>query len=96
MKVRYTRRALLDLVNIADYISERNPSAAIKVETAIRSSIDLLADFPMLGRNLPELHARALGVPRYPYTAYYRIKDEKISILHVRDNRRRPLERGDL
>jgi len=96
MRVRYTRRALSDLVKIADYIGERNPSVAIKVETAIRSSIGLLADFPMLGRNRPELNARALGVPRYPYTAYYRIKGEEISILHIRDDRRRPLERSDL
>jgi plasmid stabilization system protein ParE len=30
MKVRYTRRATNDLAAIADYIHERNPSAAIK------------------------------------------------------------------
>jgi plasmid stabilization system protein ParE len=46
MRVRHTRQALADLVAIADYIPERNPTAAVKVETAIRSSIDVLADFP--------------------------------------------------
>jgi plasmid stabilization system protein ParE len=68
MRVRYTRQALADLVAIADYIGERNPKAAVKVETAIRSSIDLLADFPRLGRDRPDLEARALGIPRYSYT----------------------------
>jgi plasmid stabilization system protein ParE len=68
MKVRYTRRATADLAGLGDYLRKRNPAAAIAVETAIRSIIGLLADFPKLGRNRPELDARSLGVPRYPYT----------------------------
>ena len=96
MRVRYTRQALADLLAIADYIRERNPTAAVKVETAIRSSIDLLADFPGLGRDRPDLQARALGIPRYAYTAYYRIEDEEVWIVHIRDDRRRPVESSDL
>jgi toxin ParE1/3/4 len=96
MRVRHTRQALADLVAIADYIRERNPTAAVKVETAIRSSIDVLADFPRLGRDRPDLEARALGIPRYPYTAYYRIEDEEVWIVHIRDDRRRPVEPSDL
>jgi plasmid stabilization system protein ParE len=71
MKVRYTRQAVSDISSIADYIRERNPSAAIDVETAVRSTIELLADFAKIGRDRPELDARELGIPRYPYTAYY-------------------------
>jgi toxin ParE1/3/4 len=96
MKVRYTRQAVADLLGIADYIRDRNPSAAIDVETAVRSTIDLLADYPKIGRDRPELDARALGVPRYPYTAYYRIERDEIWIVHIRDDRRKPPERGDL
>ena len=96
MKVRYTRQAVVDLLGIADYIRDRNPSAAIDVETAVRSTIDLLADYPKIGRDRPELDARALGVPRYPYTAYYRIERDEIWIVHIRDDRRKPPERGDL
>ena len=96
MKVRYTRQAVVDLLGIADYIRDRNPSAAIDVETAVRSTIDLLADYPKIGRDRPELNARALGVPRYPYTAYYRIERDEIWIVHIRDDRRKLPERGDL
>ena len=96
MRVRYTRKPSPILLAIADYIRERNPTAAVKVETAIRSSIDLLADFPGLGRDRPDLEARALGIPRYAYTAYYRIEDEEVWIVHIRDDRRRPVEPGDL
>ncbi len=96
MKVRYTRQVVADLLGIADYIRDGNPSAAIAVETAVRSSIDLLADYPKIGRDRPELGARALGIPRYPYTVYYRIESDEVWIVHIRDDRRRPLRRGDL
>jgi toxin ParE1/3/4 len=96
VRVRYARQALADLLAIADYIGERNPAAATRAETAIRSTIDLLADFPKLGRDRPELDARSLGIPRWPYTAYYRIENEEIWIVHIRDGRRQPVEPGDL
>jgi len=66
------------------------------VETAIRSTIDLLAEFPKIGRDRPDLDARALGIPRYPYTAYYRVERDEVWIVHVRDGRRKPVEPGDL
>mgnify|MGYP001317806836 CR=1 FL=1 len=88
MRVCYTRQALGDLCSIGTYIRERNPLVSIEVEIAIRSTIDLLADYPKLGRARPGLDVRALGVPRYPYTAYYRIEGEEIWIVHIRDDRR--------
>lgn len=96
MRVRYTRRALSDILRIADYIRKDNPSAAIEVETAIRSTIDLLAEFPKVGRDRPDIDARALGIPRYPYTAYYRIEGDEVWIVHVRDGRRKPVGPSDL
>jgi plasmid stabilization system protein ParE len=96
MRVRYTRQAVSDIPAIGEYIREANPSAAIQVEAAIRSAIDLLADFPKIGRDRPNLDARSLGIPRYPYTAYYRLEGEEVWIVHVRDDRRKPLERRDL
>ena len=95
MRVRYTRQALTDLLAIAEYIRERDATAAARIEGAIRSSIDLLADFPKLGRDRPDLDVRALGTPRYPYTAYYRIEDEEVWIVHIRDDRRQPVKRSD-
>jgi len=61
---------LTDLLDIAAYVRERNRSAANDVETAIRSTIDLLVDFPKIGRDRPEFNARALGIPRYPPTPH--------------------------
>ena len=96
MKLRYTRRALRDLLAIAAYIRPRNPAAASAVQAAIRSSIDLLAHSPGMGRERPALNARSIGVSKYPYTAYYRIEDDEVWVLHIRDNRRKPPTRDEL
>jgi len=96
MNVRYARQAVSDVLEIAEYVREKNPAAALDIESAIRTTIALLADFPMLGRHRPELDVRILGIPRYPYTAYYRIEGGEIWIVHIRDDRRTPLEPGEL
>lgn len=96
MRVRYTPQALTDIQGIAGYVCRRNPSAAANVESAIRSLIELLADFPRIGRPRPELDARSIGVTRYPYTVYYRIEGNEVWIVHVRDDRRRPPQPDDL
>jgi len=96
MKLRYTRQSVADLLAISDYIRSRNHAAGAAVETAIRSTIELLADFPKIGRDRPELNARALSIPRYPYTVYYRIEGDAIWIAHIRDDRRRPPGSSDL
>jgi len=38
MKLRFTPRATQDLVDIADYIRERNPNASLGVRAAILDS----------------------------------------------------------
>jgi hypothetical protein len=46
MKLRYTERAIADL----EYIAQFNPSAAITIGSRIKGAIELLEDFPGLGR----------------------------------------------
>jgi toxin ParE1/3/4 len=96
VKVRYTPEAIVDLLSIAEYLVQRSPAAAIAVEQAILSAIDQLERFPHMGRDRTELGVRALGIPRQPYTAYYRIDGDEIWIIHIRHGRRRPVEPSDL
>jgi plasmid stabilization system protein ParE len=49
MRVRYTRRALGDIASIYSYIAVDNPKAARVVESVIRQTANLLADYPHLG-----------------------------------------------
>jgi toxin ParE1/3/4 len=50
MKLRFTPRATRDLADIADYIHERNPTAALRVRAAILDSLQDLVLFPEIGR----------------------------------------------
>ena len=92
MKVRFTWRARSDLEEIGDYISQRNPSAAIRVRNAIRRSIDLVMAFPRRGRKQKTSNARKVGAGKYPYNIYYRIDeiDQAIVVLQIRHASRRP------
>jgi toxin ParE1/3/4 len=90
MRVRYTPRARNDLDNIHSYLNERSPAAAAAVLKRIRNRIDRLADHPLMAPVTELAGIRGLTILRYPYEAYYRIVNDEIVILHVRDVRRAP------
>jgi len=50
MRLHFTRQAKEDLDNIADYIRNQNPQAALRVRTAIIDSQRTLVLFPHIGR----------------------------------------------
>lgn len=92
MKVRYTR-ALSDLQAIYSYIAADNPKAAVAVESIIRQTADLLADFPDLGvRTARSTEFRGIKAGRYPYRIYYRVRSDEVWIVHIRHMARRPWE----
>ena len=51
MKLRFTRRAVDNIADLADYIRARNPEAAEAVRTAIYDSLANLLSFPNVGAN---------------------------------------------
>ena len=86
--IRYSPEARDDLVNILDYISGElmNPAAAARIVRAIYRKIDLLADHPDLGRELPE--TVAAGFPCRHFTAenyriFYRIEGSDIYVIRI-------------
>ena len=90
MRVRYTPRARDDLDTIYSYLNERSPTAASAVLQRIRSRIEWLADFPLMAPMTELAGIRGLTILRYPYKAYYRVMNDEVVILHVRDARRAP------
>ncbi len=50
MSVRYTRRALVQLAEIFDYIAQDKPRAAHEVHATIKGSIEIQGRFPFAGR----------------------------------------------
>ncbi len=91
MRVRYTPRSRRDLEAIYAYIDQQNPVAARSVKRAIQHAVEFLAEFPHIGTvtdRSPEF--RGVRPGRYPYRVYYRIRDDEVWIVHIRDMRRQP------
>ncbi len=81
MKLHFTERATQDLVDIADYVREHNPHAALRVREAILESLQNLVLFPHIGRQQTVEGVRKLVTRRYPYLVYYATDDEAEEIV---------------
>ncbi len=84
MRVRYTREAQSQIKAIFDYISADNEAAARQVIADIRSSLEHLAEFPLIGKQTDVLGVRQFVATRHAYIAFYIIAGDIfiISILH--------------
>src|SRR5207237_8411357 len=81
MKLRFTPRAVPALTSTADYLRERNPTAAASVRAAILESLQLLLRFPRLGRTQSVQGVRKLVTRKYGYLAYYKLDEEAEEIV---------------
>ena len=87
MKLWFTPRAAQDLADIATYVREHNPQAALRVRAAILESLQNLVLFPHIGRQQTIERVRKLVTRRYPYLVYYTTDDdaEEIVILAIQN-----------
>lgn len=83
MEVRWTRKALVNLDQEAEYIAQDNPGAAARIVEQIRSSVQTLQDFPALGRPGRVSGTRELVISETPYIVPYRIREQTVEILRV-------------
>jgi toxin ParE1/3/4 len=83
MNVRWLRIALQNLNDEAEYIAEDNERASASVVAAIRKAVQLLADYPALGRRGRVAGTRELVVPGTPYIIPYRVRGNTIHVLRV-------------
>lgn len=96
MKIKWTKEALTNIKNIEDYISQDNPTAAIKLTDKLISLVEDLIDFPQKGRIVPELSIdRIREVLHKSYRIVYLIKKNSINILTVFESHKL-LERENL
>jgi toxin ParE1/3/4 len=86
MKLRFTPRAVQNIIAIADYIRERNPAAAERVRAAIYESLQDLMLFPQAGRPQQTPGVRKFITRKYAYLVYYTVEDstEEIIVLNVK------------
>lgn len=83
MRVKWTRTALANLDEEAAYIAQSNPQAAADIAERIEKAVQLLADFPAMGRPGRVSGTRELVVTDTPYIVPYRIRGETVHILRV-------------
>jgi len=90
VKLRYTRLALADLSAILDYIAARSPQAAERVQSRIKTIIDLLLQHPQIGRRSSDSVVRRMSVTPYPYLIFYEETETEIIIHAIRHSARAP------
>jgi addiction module RelE/StbE family toxin len=89
VKISWTRRYLIELQAIGDYISERNPQTAARVVRQIHSrTADLLSSNPFIGRPGEIEGTRELVISGTPYIVAYRVNDRRVEVLFVQHGAR--------
>lgn len=73
MRVLWLERALTDLRQTVDYLNQDDSSAGYRANRIIRSSVEVLADFPGLGRPGRIPGTRELAIGRTPYVVAYTV-----------------------
>ena len=71
--LRFSARARLQLLEIYEYIDQRDPAAAARVGASIREAADVLRYFPYSGRPGRAAGTREWVVRRLPYVLVYEI-----------------------
>ena len=92
MKLRFTRRAVVNLNVISAYLRERSPSGTRNVRAAIYEALENLLLFPLVGRRQEVEGVRKIVTSRYGYLIYYRVDEEQdelviLSIRHPAEER---------
>jgi toxin ParE1/3/4 len=83
VRVRWTRPAVQQLIAIGEYIADRNPAAARKIERRLRAAVEALVRFPLMGHEGRVPGTRELNVPGTPYVIPYRLDGECVDILAI-------------
>jgi toxin ParE1/3/4 len=90
MRLRYTLPALADLASILDYIGDRSPQGAARIQARIRTATDLLLNYPQAGTATDDPVIRRMTTTPYPYLIFYEVTDAEIIIHAVRHGARDP------
>ena len=90
MSVRYTLPALAELDAILDYLAARSPQGAVRVQSRIRTLVDLLPSHPLIGTKTDDPTIRRLIVRPYPYLLFCESGQDGIIVHSVRHAAREP------
>ena len=84
MRIVWSPLALERVEDIAQYIAEDQPAAAVEWVDGLFATVERLADFPESGRTVPEVGARRIREVMFgAYRVIYSVRDQ-VDILTVR------------
>ena len=83
MSLVFRRKALKDLRGIFDYISQDNIQNAADTVARILESIEMLKEFPLLGRSGIVPRTRELVIGGTAYLCIYRIRKDAVEIIAI-------------
>jgi addiction module RelE/StbE family toxin len=89
VKLVWSKAALRDLFEIAEYIARDSERTAELVEVRIHETAALIVQFPRIGRVGRVTGTRERAVPDTPYILAYRILSNRVRILGVYRGARR-------
>jgi plasmid stabilization system protein ParE len=83
LKLRITLRAYKHLREIEAYIAKDNAGASRRIGVRLRSSFDLICQFPDIGRRVRSSPELEWTVPGLPFVIVYRVRLDVVEILGV-------------
>jgi addiction module RelE/StbE family toxin len=89
LKLKWTKRALRQLIEAQDYIARDDPQAAQAVAQRIAKAGRLLPTQPWIGRNGRIEGTREWVVKQTPYLLVYAIEDDTVQIVGVIHSKQR-------
>jgi toxin ParE1/3/4 len=83
MRVKWLRKALLNLDDEANHIAQDNPKAAAKFVVHLHTKALMLGEQPDMGRPGRIPGTRELVITQFPYILPYRVRNNAVEILRV-------------
>jgi toxin ParE1/3/4 len=89
VRVRFLRAARFDLVDIHEWIADRNGSErADRIVTDIEARVRLLEDQPLAGPSRTEVAEGLRGLVEQRWLVLYRVLDHEVQVVRVVDQAR--------
>lgn len=90
VEVIWSPLALARLQEIRTYIARDKPDAAMRLATRIVAVVEILRDYPYLGRAGTEPEVRELVIGGTPYIVLYRVQTDRVVISTIWHGKQRP------
>ena len=88
MKLFVSEQADSDLLQIHNYLVERNPAAAFALAARFRRAFESLNHFPFIGTDRSFLINGSRSIVVDKYVVFYLVREQRITVFRVLDGRR--------